>query len=230
MTFALALALTLHAGAPDVEVEIERGNALIRNLQEEQALALLEPLARARSTPPQLRARACVYAGIARLNVGEEAAARRWFEEAVALDPGASLPAWASRRVTATFEAVRAKAQPSTAPPPASAPAPAPAPALTPVPDPALAPAAAAAAAPEVVQPAPSRKLPLVLGVGAAALAIASVVLFVLWSDVYHRAANQPVSLEAQRLQQQSGVFWVLGFSTAALASALGVVSVVSAR
>ncbi|MBX7099242.1 MAG: hypothetical protein K1X89_16135 [Myxococcaceae bacterium] len=212
MTAALLLSLLLSAPAGDVETEVERGNALIRNLQEEKALEVLEPLASSAATPAMLRARAAVYAGIARLNLGQESEARRWFAAALELDRGASLPDWCSRRVQGVFDKVRAQApRPESSPPP---------PALVPQP----APANALAAAPVVATEAPvvTHRLAIGLGIAAAAAAIASGAMFLAWNANYRGAIDEPQALAAQRLQQRSAMFWGLGLLGAFGTGALG--------
>lgn len=212
MTAALLFSLLLAAPAVDVETEVERGNALIRNLQEEKALEVLEPLASAASTPALLRARAAVYAGIARLNLGQESEARRWFTAALELDRGASLPDWCSRRVQSVFDKVRAQApRPEPVPP---------APSLVP----AAVPTPAAVAAPVVASEAPAvtHRLAIGLGVAAAAAAIASGAMFLAWNASYRGAIDEPQALAAQRLQQRSAMFWGLGLVCALGGGALG--------
>jgi hypothetical protein len=86
------------------ETAIEKGRLLIRDLYEEKALVVLEPYLDDQSLKPSLRGRALVYAGIAQMNLGDEAKARELFARAVETDIGAVLPEWVSRKVRVAFQ------------------------------------------------------------------------------------------------------------------------------
>lgn len=93
------------APASPAETEIERGRLLIRDLYEEKALEVLAPFLDDTSLPDPLRARALVYAGIAQMNLGDDAAAKTAFARALEVDIGAVLPEWVSRKVRVAFGA-----------------------------------------------------------------------------------------------------------------------------
>jgi hypothetical protein len=172
------LALAVDTGAGDAD--LEKG---IRQAQEgefEQAIATLRAaLPRLKDGPPQDLTRAHVYLGVAHLGLGDAAAARSSFLEALRADRSLRLSAEEyPPRVLRAFEEARSALPPE---PPASArqPAPAAAPAAAAPEPPPSAPAATpadrlspTASATKAAEPAPKKKssLPLVLvGVGAAA-------------------------------------------------------------
>lgn len=176
------LALAVDTGAGDAD--LEKG---IRQAQEgefEQAIATLRAaLPRLKDGPPQDLTRAHVYLGVAHLGLGDAAAARSSFLEALRADRALRLSAEEyPPRVLRAFEEARSALPPeppasARQPAPAAAPAPAPAaagpepPPSAPAATPADRPAPTASASPAQA-PAPKKKssLPLVLvGVGAAA-------------------------------------------------------------
>lgn len=115
----LSTILAQAAVAPSpAETEIERGRLLIRELYEEKALELLEPHLEDGELPAPLRARALVYAGIAHMNLGDEARAKTTFARALDVDIGAVLPEWVSRKVRVAFGAELERAMAARQPPP----------------------------------------------------------------------------------------------------------------
>ncbi len=212
---ALLVPLLLTA-APTVEdrsAEVEQGRLLIRDLKEEEALAILEPLAKDATLPARLRATALIYAGIASMNLARDKDARAHFSAALAQDPAASVPAWVSRKVRAVFEEVlsirdeqRRRAHLARNRP------------------------LELQTVPTLPPPAPPRRTALTLGLagGAVASAIAAGVLFAQWNALHGQANAAPSSREAESLQAQSVSRWYAAEACAGVAMGLAAGAVVA--
>ena len=186
----LAQAAAAPSPAELAETEIERGRLLIRELYEEKALELLAPYLGDEELPAPLRARALVYAGIAQMNLGDEARAKTTFARALDVDIGAVLPEWVSRKVRVAFGAELERAMAARQPPPPPRPT-------------------TRALRHGWVGPT--------LLAGAAVSAAFSVLGFVRWSDAWEKHHAEPVGIRKAELYA-GGVPWhATGWITAAV-------------
>jgi hypothetical protein len=172
------------------EKDIEHARALIEQLEEEQALKILTKYQIDTALPPALRGRACIYAGIAFINLAHDAEAHRSFRDALRADPGASVPAWVSRKVRAEFDSALAEHQSEehlktvlTTPPP-------------------------------TVEKTSSRAPVIFAGTGAA-LVLVSIASFIVWQNHRFNAISDPVALSSAQKAQKANVFWYTGLATA---------------
>ncbi|MBL8955136.1 MAG: hypothetical protein JNK82_30445 [Myxococcaceae bacterium] len=181
------VSMNASAAPPAPEAEIERGRLLIRDLYEEKALEVLQPFFDDESLPDGLRARALVYAGIAQMNLGEEAKAKGTFARALDVDIGATLPEWVSRKVRVTFDAELQEAMAEREP---------------------------AAPLPTTRVQRHSWVLPTLAAAGAVSAAF-SLLGFVRWSDAYAAHKLEPVGTTAERIYedgyQWNTAGWILG-------------------
>ena len=193
----LALVSTLLAQEPaaptPAETAIERGRLLIRDLYEEQALEVLAPYLDDEGLKPSLRGRALVYAGIAQMNIGNEAQGRKLFCRALETDIGAALPEWVSRRVRDVFQIELERVVRARNPPP-----------------------------PPQVTRAQRRPWagPTMLA-GAAVSGALSVFGFVRWSDFYDRYRKAPVAIDAEQLYRAGVPYYWAGDVAAVVGAAL---------
>ncbi len=197
------------AVAVDRTAEVEQGRVLIRDLREEEALAVLEPLTKDVTLPPRLRATAFIYSGIAQLNLAQDAAAKAQFDLALELDPAASVPAWVSRKVRAVFDEVLSARQAEQ-----------------------RRREQLLRASEEVkaqLPPPPRRtRLTLALAGGAVATAIASGALFLTWRSVYAQGQAAESFRESQQLQQRSEVLWYAAEACAGVSVGLAAGAVIA--
>ncbi len=194
----LTLMAALHLQAvPDAELQIEQGRVLIRELREEEALAVLSRFYGDATLPAPLRARALIYGAVAELHLDREPHARQLFRRALEEDPGAAVPSWVSRRVRATFDEVQLEYRVSTA-----------------------APEGATAPPPEVSKA--SSTAPMVLAVASGLFAAVSVGSFIAWRSDYRAAVNERVANESDVLARRSRIWWYAGMGTGATALGLG--------
>ncbi len=177
------------APTPAAEAEIERGRLLIRDLYEEKALEVLAPFLDDESLPDALRARALVYAGIAQMNLGQEAKAKGSFARALDVDIGATLPEWVSRKVRVTFDGELEEAMAERQP---------------------------AAPAPTTRVERHGWVLPTLAAAGAVS-AVFSLFGFIRWSDAYAAYKREPVGTAAERIYEDGYQWNTAGWITAGL-------------
>lgn len=121
---ALLLALPLAAPLADDPAFVE-GQRLYQESEYEQAVFRFQTAALVADRAAAERARALTWLGLAYAGAGDAEAARRAFEDALLLDPQATIPVEVSPKIEEEFEAVRAalaatpRAAPASAHPPA---------------------------------------------------------------------------------------------------------------
>lgn len=194
------LAQAAETPSPDerAEAAIERGRLLIRDLYEEKALEVLAPWLENEELSRPLRARALVYAGIAQMNLGDEAGAKATFARALDVDMGAVLPEWVSRKVRVAFGAELERAMAARQPPPPPGPTP-------------------RARRHGWVGPT--------LLAGAAVSAAFSVLGFVRWSDAWAQHKLEPVGIPRAQIYASGASWHTAGWVTAAVGLGLLVVA-----
>jgi tetratricopeptide (TPR) repeat protein len=103
LIIALAAAAATARAAPR---QLQEAQAAYEALKFERALGLLNQALSSPQFPARERAEIYLYIGLCRLQLGEEASARQAFDEALSLNPQASLPPLVSPKISRVFAEV----------------------------------------------------------------------------------------------------------------------------